>query len=814
MGIKDTLTKRNANLVCYTGGFIQNPSVSRGIQFYENIVYDYINTKNTDGIITYGGTISQFIDPEIVLSFCKRYAPVPVVNIATPLKGIPSVLVQNYEGMRKIIEHLIRDHNYKRIGIIKGPKNHPEANERYRAYKDVLKENGIPVNPDFISPGYFTMASGRDGVKLLIDQRKAKLDAIVAADDDTAVGAVQALQERGIRIPDDIAVVGFDNTEIAKALTPSLTTIKQPIYRQGVIAAEMIMDIISGKKVEEEIQIPTELIIRQSCGCFDEDVQESTVRITAEFIHPGITTLYAQKEEIAKNIINADKYLNVVINDEWILQLLDSLIKSLSNKSDFSFLKALNKIANHIISQKRSLSSLQNLVSLIRQLSSPYLNSTDSIRFENLLHQARIIIGKATERSELFLRLNIETNFLNDSAISRDLNTIFDIENLKSVIAEALPQLDISSCYISLYSDTNSPEKESILIFAYQNNKRIEINREGIVFDTTDILPAEFFYSDRIYSRIICPLYVGDQQIGLMIAEINENRVDAYENMGWQISSVFKRLFLLRERRERTIELENSLAALQKAQKKLVESEKMASLGNLVAGVAHEINTPLGISVTSASFLEDITNDFSELFVLGQVSKEDFKKYIDDAIQSTKGIMLNLKRAAKLIQSFKNVAVDQTSEERRRFDLKNYIDEVLLSLQNKLKKTSHKITVDCPEGLEINSYPGAYSQIIANFIMNSLIHAFKEDEEGQINISVHVKDKYLHLVYKDNGRGLTKDVKSQIYEPFFTTRRGLGGSGLGMHIVYNLVTQSLRGSIECESVPGRGVKFDIKVPMD
>ena len=260
--------------------------------------------------------------------------------------------------------------------------------------------------------------------------------------------------------------------------------------------------------------------------------------------------------------------------------------------------------------------------------------------------------------------------------------------------------------------------------------------------------------------------------------------------------------------------LHDSLETLKRTQNQLVQAEKMASLGGLVAGVAHEINTPLGISVTASSFLERKTLELKELFDQNRIKRSDFKKYIETALESLSSILSNLNRAADLIQSFKQVAVDQSVEEKRVFGLKHYIDEVLVSLRPRYKRTKHAISVNCPENIKLNSYPGVFMQVFTNLVINSLIHGFDDIENGQISIDITDHDDTVRIIYSDNGKGMNEDQLTKLYDPFYTTRRGQGGTGLGMHIVFNLVTQTLGGEIKCQSKPGEGTTFTIVVTKD
>jgi len=260
---------------------------------------------------------------------------------------------------------------------------------------------------------------------------------------------------------------------------------------------------------------------------------------------------------------------------------------------------------------------------------------------------------------------------------------------------------------------------------------------------------------------------------------------------------------------KRTQELEKSLDTIKRTQAQLIQSEKMAALGGLVAGVAHEINTPIGLSITGITHIKDQTISLKKLYDKQDMSQQEFENYLKINLDVNDSIYMNLKRAAELIQSFKEVAVTQSNESMHLFNLRENIDHILISLRNRLKKTDIDVQIECNKALSIYSDPGSISQIFTNFITNSLIHGFKKGDEGIINIKVIEKDKNIHIIYKDNGKGIKEDDLAQIFNPFFTTNRQEGGTGLGLNIVYNIVTSKLGGSINVKSTFGEGVEFEI-----
>ena len=248
---------------------------------------------------------------------------------------------------------------------------------------------------------------------------------------------------------------------------------------------------------------------------------------------------------------------------------------------------------------------------------------------------------------------------------------------------------------------------------------------------------------------------------------------------------------------------------LKNTQEELIQTEKMASLGRLVAGVAHEINTPIGVGVTAASHLKKETDEFYKKYLSENVTQSVFEAYMETSLQSSEMILANLTRASDLIQSFKQISVDQTSGEIRAFNVKEYVQSIINSLQPTFKGTSHSIELKCDENMYLELNPGVLSQMFSNMIMNSIIHGFENKENGRITITITQAGDKTTIKYQDDGKGMTKENLTKLFDPFFTTKRGEGGSGLGTHILYNLVTQKLHGKIKAESEPDKGLTFII-----
>jgi signal transduction histidine kinase len=291
------------------------------------------------------------------------------------------------------------------------------------------------------------------------------------------------------------------------------------------------------------------------------------------------------------------------------------------------------------------------------------------------------------------------------------------------------------------------------------------------------------------------------------LVERNERLVDAQCTLQELNASLEQRV------NERTAELQAANQQLQEEQQRTIDAEKMASLGRMVAGFAHEVNTPVGVAIGAVSQTRQVTEEFNELLQQDEVSEHEVKQRLSVLVESSDLALSNLRRAAELVHSFKRTAVDQSSDIEREFDLAELIDDVLRNLGPLFKHTPVGFSVNCPAQLFLYGVPGALTQVLTNLCTNALMHAYADGaRKGTISISAKVVASDLVLHFADDGCGIDAATVGKIFEPFYTTRRNTGGSGLGLYITYNLL-QQLGGSIECHSEPGQGTEFIIRFPV-
>src|SRR3954451_16121203 len=349
--------------------------------------------------------------------------------------------------------------------------------------------------------------------------------------------------------------------------------------------------------------------------------------------------------------------------------------------------------------------------------------------------------------------------------------------------------------------------------------------RECRVVHEADVLVSggysELQRTSGYRSILIVPMLRDEVAIGAIAVMRLEPRlfpkaqVELLNTFAGQAVIAIENTRLLTELQERTRQLSQSLDDLRAAQGSLVQTEKLAALGRLVAGVAHEINTPVGTSLTVASALINKTDRFEVDVASGDVRRSILTEFIAASREAASQIMFNLGNAVELIQSFKQVAADRNVSDRRQFDLAEVTEQVVRGLRFGLRSQSVTVTVDCAPDLAMNSYPGPYGQVLTNLVLNSAVHAFPDGAPGSVHIAARTSgNDHVEVLFSDDGCGMSPEVRRQVFDPFFTTRRDQGSTGLGLHIVHNIVTNRLGGRINLETRPGAGTKIRIVVPRE
>ncbi|HDQ73126.1 MAG TPA: PAS domain S-box protein [Chloroflexi bacterium] len=546
-GVIDAARERDVNLICLPGKPLKSPL---GFDAQANVLYDLVTPKVFDGLVIWGAALAHHVSNEAVEIFLRRYRPLPMVNISSVLEGMPNVLVDNRQGMCEAVLHLIETHGLRRIAFIRGPEGQPESEERYLGYLDALEMHDIPLNPDYVAPGGFTQEAGRQAVDLLLGERGLEIEAIVAVADPTALGAFDALDARGVRIPGDIAVLGFDDAEASRFMDPPLTTVRQPIRDLGRRATELLLDLMVGEDVPEHVALLTELIVRQSCGCDSPLV----AGVLAGQVAAQDEALAARREEIVERMVQAIS----TIEPEWHRRLFDAFVADLADDDARTFRATFDEILHRTLAAGGEVEVLQRLLSVQRQLALPYVvdvNGTQA-RAEDLWQQARVLLWEVWDRARVRETWLVQERAEQLRAVGQSLIMTINVAEQVDILAEGLPQLGIPSCYLSLYEDEGQGESPDAsletarLILAYDESGQVVLDDVERRFPVSRLAPDGTLPQDRRYNVVVEPLYFREDQLGIALFELGLEDGQVYEALRGQLSSALKRVLLLEAHRE------------------------------------------------------------------------------------------------------------------------------------------------------------------------------------------------------------------------------------------------------------------------
>ena len=552
-GVAERAHERNVNIFFFSGG------IPRWNQLYEsqrNILFDIAGQPNVDGLLVWTNILSLTLDRAALLEFCQRYAPLPVVSMGMVIPSISSIQFDMKEGMRKIVSHLIKDHGRRRIAFIRGPEVSQDAEDKYSAYLEMLDRYNIPANPRLIVTGDFRRYSGTSAVEQLVSTKELDFDAIVSANDNMAIGALQALQAHGVGVPDDVIVAGFDDIEETRAITPSLTTVRAPWRVLGNNSIDLLISKLNHESVPEQILLRTELVCRQSCGCQRSLVQPGSQSIQERLPQPQVrvgrkTTLTAsdrkspeEKVEVLCSVLASLHWLNIDRARALCTHFNQDILAHEEGES--SFLACLIESIKSLDTGAEIIEWLEVIDLLRSKVNEFFPNPHENSKAQRLLGSGYELIGETAHRQQLSERLATvnQTNRLN--RIVQTMATTHEIQSLMNLLATELPRLGIHSCFLSLYDEKGKNPAWSRLILAMAGDKRLPLEVGGIRFPTRQLVPAGFLLKEGRYSFDIEALHFQEEPIGFVLFEIGPSDGEVYTTLQGHISSALKSAELVR----------------------------------------------------------------------------------------------------------------------------------------------------------------------------------------------------------------------------------------------------------------------------
>jgi diguanylate cyclase (GGDEF)-like protein len=571
-GILTQSEKSNINLFIYPGKFLHS---HYEFDYQYNFIFNLIDKNKIDGLIVFAGAIGNFLTQEELEDYLNNFTPIPMVSISTPLKNAINLLINNNDGFQDALNHLIEVHGYKKIAFITGPADHFEAKLRLNIFKETLLKHNIPFSDEYIIPGNFVINSGEEAVRIIFDEKKLDIDAIAAANDDMAIGALTELNRRKINVPKDVAIIGFNDTDKSNSVNPSITTVCQPLFEMGKQSILSILEKINNNAIKKDIIFSTNLVIRQSCGCSFQSVESLTkTKVKSDIDKSDL------KNKIALEMINSinipDKYKTSI--KKWIKALVAEFMNEIENNENSKFLSLLNIFFILLANYENEISSWQKGIIIFRN---NILNSlTDINKINNamfLFEKVWALFSEIAMRKEMNKYLEIESTTYQVSDISNSIITSLDFETLLDRLALKLPCIGINGCYISLYDHSlkncNYPKhkipKFSNLLFAFNEYGRFGIKDKQFKFETKKLLPDEILPNKKNSIYIILPLFFQNENFGFIIFESSYKNPIIYESIRGQISTAYKIATLFNERSEAEKNLKLTLEKLEKVNKKL-----------------------------------------------------------------------------------------------------------------------------------------------------------------------------------------------------------------------------------------------------
>ena len=560
---------RDIHLISFVGGSVHSPFEQNSRR---NVIYRLIDEKNIDGIISFSATLGGYAPRSEFESFLSRFAPVPIVHIGAAPGDDPAILIDNETGMRQLMEHLLTVHKYRQIAFIRGPEDNPEAELRFTVYKKVLQKYGITVNEDLIVQGDFCRISGARAVAVLLDNRKIHFDCVAAANDYMAIDAMKELQNRGIRVPEDIAVVGFDDLQESSCLMHPLTTVKQSIHDIACRALEMILNFLAHNEFEHRITLPTKLVTRRSCGCFIE-LGNTNSGSSASSLY--VTLL----DEINSSL---EESLDHDTKATWVNRLIRDFQESLALKNQKIFLVTLEDI---LIQSTQKAINILTWYPVISTLFSHNQNKYGNDDFFNLLWKGSLIVtGSLAKQAQAHIQIFRNLQNFQLRLLSEAFRNIFDTAKQKIFMEQYLPQLNIKSFYLGLHPAPDDLDHVTLLIAYPQHDTGVVT---GSLMTSRELLDLAIHSSGKKKTLVIYPVYSDHEQLGIAIMEDGPRDGVIYESIGNQLNISVYEAKLFRQVQQQAEELAQQV---EKRTRELKLLNRELELKNRIDGLTNLYN--------------------------------------------------------------------------------------------------------------------------------------------------------------------------------------------------------------------------------
>ena len=766
LSIKDTARALGTRLVTFAGAELRYPE-----PFYHhaNQVYGLVDRQRLNGLIIWSSSLAGFIGPEGMKKFCRQYSPLPMVGIGLPLPGIPTVVIDSYQGMRAAMLHMVQVHGRRRIAFLRGPDPHRDVQERLRAYHDVVAEFGLDDDPDLISPpcDWFEQYAA-SAMRVLMEERRVAFDGLIAINDELAYGAMVYMRGKGVRLPEEVAVIGSDDSSLGRLCTPPLTTVPNHNRERGRQAVHMLLSRIEGADVPEIISLSTAVKVRQSCGCRDPYIIQANQP-------PATLPLSLEKAspvELRSHVITQLQQATIEKSvPGWPAKLFDAFTASLDNQMDEPFLSELQELVQPATMPISELREWQAVLTELRRWIVPLEQGrTERLeRAERLLHQARVMIGEIVARSQghqEWLRSRQLNNLLQ---LRQETSAAETLDGLMDILARELPRLGIASGCLACYLDSANPPAGARLVLAFNENGRLA-DVEGRVFTSaTELAPPAMLNLPPLFNLVIHPLNIGAEQLGFLILEASAFDASGHTVLRDQISTALKNVLLI----------EQNLQLYRDARQSQQLAEEANSLkSRFLSMVSHELLTPIVLLVgLSEMMLRERTGPQPSL---PEAYRQDLTR-----------IHASAQQLGSLVRDVLDLArsqIGQLTLTQRPLQLAEVLKPVELVSEQLARSKGLDWRVDIPKDLpQVMGDASRLQQVVFNLVNN----AVKFTAQGSVTLKVEVAEGTVTVAVTDTGLSVLRAEQEAIFDEFRqsdrTVARGYGGLGIGLAICRQII---------------------------
>jgi phosphoserine phosphatase RsbU/P len=526
-GVTRAATAAGANLLCFVGGELPLDPLKADVRHW---VYDLVGPSAVDGVLLLGSTMSHAVGAQGLLRFCERLRPLPLCNVGERVGDLPCVSVSNEAGMREVVLHLITHHAARRIAFVRGPLANGEAELRLSAYRSALTEHGIDFDPRLVVTGDFSQQSGEGAVRELEGRGVVlgELNAIVASNDNMALGVLAALERKNLRVPGQVALVGFDDIEEAALVEPALTTVRQPLDRQGYDALHLLLAALRDGSAPRSVELDTEPTIRGSCGC--EAGAAPPRRQVPSTRNLGFdAALLQRRQQIMDVLTRVTAGSFGAAGTDWQGRLLSALVTDLSGEGPRAFHLAFQELVTKLHGKGVDPQLFNALISALRLEVVPLLRNDVARldRAEELFHLGRLTVSNTVQRLMVRQRLNLGHSIRAMTAVCNGLSSAFEAAELDEHVLTRLPSIGFQCCMVVLYDGAG--ERSARLRVGYDRRTGQTWTGGGAPFDPKQLLPPEIVHSEGPgRSFAVMPLSFKRELFGHVMLELNLEHAYAY----------------------------------------------------------------------------------------------------------------------------------------------------------------------------------------------------------------------------------------------------------------------------------------------